>query len=169
MSAELERLKAWMERNGYTAQTLCEEMGYERLKIAYFNGARALGPSFQWRFGRAFKHDALMEVFGLDIDDGEYDKGYRESVWSPDRAAAHGALGYAVTSGKMPAAKKFKCHACDKPAVKHHHSSYHPGNHLCVTPLCESCHTKADRGSLNVDFGVVPTQVGLVRIAIAST
>jgi hypothetical protein len=81
--------------------------------------------------------------------------------------AANRAIATEKRHGRMLHATAYKCHACNKQARLYHHTSYLPGDRLAVVPLCDSCHRKANGRGLNVTYGVVPTHVGLIRIAIA--
>lgn len=71
--------------------------------------------------------------------------------------------------GLMKPATAYPCVNCQKPAVDYHHASYRPDDRLCVVPLCGSCHMRVHKSGLQLPaLGVVPTQVGVVRIAIAT-
>lgn len=165
MSTELDRLKAWMERNGYDhdGARLSEAMNYRANIVGgTLLGKRPIGVSFKWRFSRRIGESASLEVFGISFS------GYlTEKEATPSQYAAHQAVARARARGELLPASSYPCHGCNKPADRHHHQSYHPNDHLCVVPLCHSCHGKVHWGRLDVTFGVVPTAVGLIRIAIA--
>jgi hypothetical protein len=82
--------------------------------------------------------------------------------------AANRAVATEKRHGRMLPATAYKCHGCDRQAMDYHHTSYDPESRLAVVPLCRSCHQLAHGRGLDIDFGVVPTRVGLVRIAIAT-
>lgn len=83
------------------------------------------------------------------------------------REKAQRQVNLAVKAGRLLPIKSRKCHGCDKQAHFYHHQSYRPENSLCVVPLCASCHRLIHTERKVLNFGVVPTHVGLVRIAIA--
>jgi hypothetical protein len=162
---QLEKLHAWMERNGYSAVALNDALGYDRNSAAkIIAGERPIHRSFIWRFNRAFGNEASNEVFG---------ETFSSPAWSdreiyPGRGEAQRAVARAREHGELKPASWHKCATCDKQAVQYHHQSYLPADHLCVVPLCHSCHGKAHWKTLNLPLGVVPTHVGLIRIAISS-
>lgn len=94
-----------------------------------------------------------------------YNYGYKFE--QPEQYAAVKAVYDEVYRGRMLPPKAHKCHGCNRQAIDHHHASYKEQDRLCVVPLCRSCHTRIHRGTLVLTFGIVPTAVGLIRIAIA--
>lgn len=169
MDTELERLKAWMERNGHDDQSFAQVMSkpFGRLgaTLNVLNGKKPITQAFRFRFLLHFGRLSLLEVFG--IDSTNFGEGLADRDWYPEKYAAHKAVAKAIGRGELLPAKEYKCHACSKQARQHHHQSYHPNDHLCVVPLCQSCHAKANHGTLDVTFGVVATRAGVIRIAIA--
>jgi transcriptional regulator with XRE-family HTH domain len=86
----------------------------------------------------------------------------------PEKYAARLAVANAINHGKLHPASFYKCHGCDQQAQQWHHESYLPEDRLCVVPLCRSCHSSHHSGRKPLSFGVVPTQVGLIRLAISN-
>lgn len=65
-------------------------------------------------------------------------------------------------------ASAYPCVVCYAQAEDYHHPSYRPDDRYCVIPLCTKCHYHVHRSNLQLPrLGIVPTSVGLVRIAIA--
>lgn len=169
MTTELERLKAWMAENNYDTTALAKHLRIKYSSLYKMLSDRGnISASFKWKFYLAFGPDLSRSLFDMS---GRKPTTHprSESIISPERYAAHQAVARAIRKGELLPAKTYKCHACDKKADQYHHSSYDPADRLCVVPLCRSCHGKANRNSLGVDLGVVPTAVGLIRIAIATT
>lgn len=158
MSTELDRLKTWMAENDIDARELARQTRctYEYV-YRILSGIRPAPEKFKWAFYHKYGEKALMSIF-MEPGDGHGSHIYE----------AHKAVNNAIKEGKLLPASAYKCCACDETAREHHHFSYHPDNYLCVTPLCSKHHRLADRGKLNIPLGVVPTAVGLVRIAIAT-
>ncbi len=78
------------------------------------------------------------------------------------------AVRRAIANGRLLRASCYPCASCTKPARYHHHCSYLPSDYLCVVPLCGRCHRRVHNSQLKLPhLGVVPTHVGMVRIAIA--
>lgn len=155
MTTDLERLKAWMELNGYSTLGLSAALGYKRDTIKTFAGDNDMSFGFYSRFAYRFGIETFGEIFGRH--------GYGE------RLMAQIAVANAIGEGKLPPVKDFQCRGCFKQAQHYHHPSYRPSDYLNVVPLCAKCHYLAHRGKLDINFGgVVPTRVGLVRIAIAT-
>jgi hypothetical protein len=161
---KLERLRTWIEQNGYDGDSLSRALGYAvNMAEAILTEKHQLGISFIWRFNRTFGRELTQQLFDTSFT-GQY---FVERDITPDQYAAHAAVSAARRNKLLPAATAHVCHGCNKQANQYHHQSYHPDDHLCVVPLCHSCHTKTHRGSLSLTFGVVPTAVGLIRIAVA--
>jgi transcriptional regulator with XRE-family HTH domain len=157
VTAELDRLKAWMTASNMDARELAKQTGFSYPFVyRIMSGLRPASEKFKWAFFHAYGQDTAIQVFA-----GEAKKD------RPHIYQAQKALTKAVKDGKLLPASSYKCHACPKQAREFHHPSYHPDDYLCVVPLCSGCHRKADRGKLNVTYGVVPTRVGMVRIAIS--
>lgn len=167
MDSDLERLKTWMAENGFDAQSLIETMREPRpgTVLNMLNGKNPISQPFKFRFWHQFGHKALAEVFGINAEN--FSKVLSERDWFPDRYAAHRALTEAIKQGVMQPANTYKCHGCDKQAQHYHHESYAPKDHLAVVPLCRKCHQQHHGGRRRLTFGVVPTSVGVIRIAIA--
>lgn len=166
--SELERLKAWMADNDLKMKPFAKKMEMPYITVYMMLSRRnRLSASFKVRFIKTFGYQLALSIFD-PFDTKSQPDPNREQVTHPHKYAAHQALARARYRKEILPAKAYKCHGCDKQAAQHHHCSYHPDDNLCVVPLCRSCHGKANRGSLDVDYGVVPTGVGLVRIAIAT-
>lgn len=168
MTTHLERLLVWMERENVSAQQLQKQLRYVRFGTfcKILNGTMSISEFFTLRFAKAFGPDATREVFGIAFEPEDV-RHYARSVWRPDYFAAHRAVMDAVKVGTLLPAKSYKCHGCDSMAQQYHHESYLPSNRLCVVPLCRKCHRRHHTGRARLAFGVVPTRVGLIRIAIA--
>ncbi len=85
---------------------------------------------------------------------------------------AYAAVRKALKTGELLRPSAYPCHVCHQPACDYHHASYRADDVLCVVPLCRKCHRhlrpfSVSGTQITPDFGVVPTSVGLVRIAIA--
>lgn len=165
MTTELERLKAWMEKTGNTPQRLawatCVSTGrIERI----LNGDYPMGERMKFTFGLKFGREALVSIFDFENPPVNH-RDHRD--WYPERQAARRALSTAVRQGVLRPAKTHKCQACPEQAKHYHHPSYHSNDHLCVVPLCGSCHMKVHRAAMPLHLGLVPTFTGLIRIAIA--
>lgn len=155
MSTEFERLKVWMDANGHDAISLQKALS-TRFSLKYVvSGMRHISDGLRCRFRDTFGDSAFAVIFGNDRD--EYLARY----------AAQLAVLRAVTKGHLLPAKTHGCHGCNKQAHSYHHESYAPEDRLCVVPLCRSCHRRHHIGTKRLDFGIVPTSVGLIRIAIA--
>lgn len=139
MANDLERLKTWMTKSNYNGATLSLELGYSRDWMAtIFKGERGIRDSFHRRFYAVFGSVEYMTAFGasaIEMDE-------------PEKWMAQAAVSTAVQRGDLLPAKSYKCRACSNRAVHYHHQSYRLTDHLCVVPLCKSCHYKADRGKL---------------------
>lgn len=163
MTTDLERLKVWMKANGHDSKSLSKALGYYRDAAKnILNGTLPINQSFKCRF-LSISESLPFELFGINLSDG-----WRESEIYPAQYDAHLAVAKARRRDELPPASTYKCHGCNNQARRYHHQSYHPDDHLCIVPLCDSCHSKAHWGSLNITFGVVPTSVGIIRISIAS-
>lgn len=90
-----------------------------------------------------------------------------DTHWT-EKIPANSAISRAVHRGNMLPAKAYKCAGCNEKAKDFHHASYHKEDWLCVVPLCRSCHQFVHQSDRQITFGVVPTAVGLIRIAIAN-
>lgn len=165
MSTELERLKAWMSENDMTAAKLADALHVNR-EIVWnaLADRRPISAKIKLHFLYKYGEKLAFEIF--EIRRQPTHKLALQNT-HPEKYAAHQALAGAVRRGEMPPAKQFKCHCCDKQATQYHHPSYRAEDRLNVIPLCKSCHNKADRGTLDTSLGVVPTGVGVIRIAIA--
>lgn len=86
-----------------------------------------------------------------------------------DKTPANIAISRAIKRGHLAPAKTHKCHGCNEQAKDYHHCSYREDDYLCVMPLCRKCHQQVHQSGREIEGGVVPTAVGLVRIAIASS
>ena len=62
--ADVERLTAWMDRNGYSMKRLADELGmsYDGVYQALIVRKR-VGEAFRWRFARRFGMDVAERVF----------------------------------------------------------------------------------------------------------
>lgn len=70
---------------------------------------------------------------------------------------------------RMYRADNYQCVVCGCAAQDYHHQSYQEDDRLCVIPVCKKCHTRIHKCGLELPpLGIVPTGVGLVRIAIAA-
>lgn len=159
MSTELERLKAWMAKHGYDAESLQKALG-ARFSLHYLlNGTSRFGleihNSLRSQFFDTFGFDAYAEVF---------DTGFL--AYQP-QYAAQTAVQAAKLRGDILPASAHKCYGCDNQADDYHHESYAKEDRLCVVPLCHKCHRNHHSGRKPLTFGVVPTAVGLIRIAIS--
>jgi hypothetical protein len=68
-------------------------------------------------------------------------KRVRDKIARTDYTRAHGVIGSAVYSGRMPAASTLLCVRCGKQAAHyHHHQGYAKENHYNVIPVCAQCH-----------------------------
>lgn len=86
------------------------------------------------------------------------------------QAKAGNAVSAAIHRGDMLSASAYLCVVCQKQAEDYHHPSYREEDRLCVIPLCTKCHIRHHRSGLQLPpLGVVPTSVGLIRIAIATS
>lgn len=170
MTTELERLSGWMERNCISEEALRQGLRTSRSIAKILTGERPIYDAFRWYFGRGFGHEALLEVFDIDKcnDDECFQPGRNQRLWRPEVYAAHIAVQAAIKNGQLLPARKFKCHGCDAQATEYHHESYLPEDNLCVVPLDRKCHRRHHTGRKRLTFGVVPTHVGLIRIAIAT-
>lgn len=98
----------------------------------------------------------------------------RGRIWydhSPQSWKAHKAIQGAVRKGELPKIAGVLCARCQAAAGNYHHPSYHEDDRLNVIPLCVSCHRLVHKYRAirrRVETGVLLTQVGMVRIAIAS-
>ncbi len=86
--------------------------------------------------------------------------------------SAYAAVRKARIAGELLPPSAYPCHVCHEPARDYHHASYRRDDVLCVVPLCRTCHRRLrplriPGTQIRPDFGVVPTAVGLIRIAIA--
>lgn len=161
---DVDRLKAWMDTNNYDSASLSKELGYLGDWIAnVINGCRPIGYSLKWRFGEAFGESAFNQVFTNHYTD----YAWKHQNRFPDQGLAQIAVSNAIRTGLLPHSSTQKCHGCDKQGQHYHHESYLPQDRLCVVPLCRSCHQRHHSGRARLTFGVVPTSVGVVRIAIA--
>lgn len=151
-----------MAANGYDSEDLATRLGYSTNWVAnIINGRRPIGLGLQGRFVAAFGQAEYENIFGVMRHVGQ------AMNRLPEQTVAQMAVNDAVNNGALPHQSSLKCHGCNKQARDYHHASYHPNDRLCVVPLCRSCHRRVHFGSLNLTFGVVPTSVGLIRIAIA--
>lgn len=75
----------------------------------------------------------------------------------------------AVARGELPKVTTMYCVRCMRPAHNYHHQSYLKSDRLCVVPVCRSCHRNMNkqRYGETIRLGIVSTNYGLVRIAIA--
>lgn len=159
MSIELYRLRAWMDRNEHTSKSLVKAFGLKRDFIyRMLIGRSRITLGFEWRFVHTFGLDAYEQVFGPYPDPTDYTA----------KVMAQYAVADAVKRGVLASAAKLKCAGCDKMADDYHHESYKPSDYFCVVPLCHTCHRCHHTGKRRLNFGIVPTCVGIVRIAIAS-
>ena len=167
MATELERLKMWMQKTGFDTKTLAEAtgVGYNAL-YKMISDRRHISDNFKYRFGNAFGFDLAFSIFDDTLKKKEPHPLAEQNVY-PAQYAAHRAVGKAQRDGELQPANKYKCLGCDEQAEHWHHPSYHPDDHLSVVPLCRACHGKAHSDKDEIPFGVVPTAVGVVRIAIA--
>lgn len=158
MSTDLERLKAWMNANEMDSSALQRMMGmtFALHKYIDFKDPWPIHDGIRYRFLDTFGDAAFQGVFG------------RESKERLAKYAAQQAVLKAVSNGELQPVKTRKCHGCNKQAQHYHHESYAPQDRLCVVPLCSKCHRLHHTGRKRLTFGVVPTAVGLVRIAIAT-
>lgn len=163
MTTELERLKAWMDLKGYDSASLSAALEYGRDWLAnILNGSRPIRYGLHVRFCAVFGVAEYVSIFSASTKH----LGVAMNRF-PEQTMAQMAVVYAVQRGTLAPAHTHKCHGCDKQAQQFHHESYHPNDRLCVVPLCRSCHRQHHTGRKVLTFGVVPTSVGLVRIAIA--
>ena len=166
MTKETKRLTMWMATNGHTSASLSQALGYKRDMIKQIiQGRKEISAKFIAVFIHALGEALGIEIFGAAAS--YLPNRLPRDVYMAHRAA-HRALTNAIKDGRLAPARSFKCHACNKPASGFHHASYHADDNLCVVPLCRSCHVRHHRSGLAITFGVVPTLVGTVRIAIAS-
>lgn len=163
MTTDIDRLRAWMGHTGIDSKSLSSAMLYTRdLVEPVLAESRLIRDGFAWRFAGAFGEEAHNKVFGESLAGRAARCGV--DAWYH---IAHLSVTSAIQCGLLPHAKTHKCAGCDTRANLFHHESYHPTNMLCVVPLCISCHMLHHNGSKRLPLGIVPTRVGLVRIAIS--
>lgn len=167
MTAMCERLRAWMKENGHTTKALADATGIKySLMSQMVADKRRISESFKWKFGKAFGYNLAIALFAPE---GEKNEPHPlcERIAEPEKYAAHKAIAKARRNGTLLAASECECHVCHRPAQQWHHPSYDPDDHLCVVPLCRSCHRKIHKGVIAPIFGIVATPIGILRIAIA--
>lgn len=82
---------------------------------------------------------------------------------------ANSAIAKERNAKRMYHATAYQCVCCMEDAQDYHHPSYREDDWLCVIPVCKKCHTRIHKCGLQLPpLGVVPTDVGLVRIAIST-
>lgn len=161
MTTEGERLKAWMIARKYSAAALARRLDYGGNALSdVMNGVRRASFGLKFKFERVFGDEITAQIF-----DPEPPRKPRQPPIG--QREAHKALTNAIKDGVLPPATTFRCHGCNKQGKDFHHASYHPGNRLCVVPLCRSCHRQHHYGSKPMTFGVIALPIGIVRIAIA--
>ena len=164
MTTDLERLKAWMAENGHDTASLTAALAYRHGGIAkILRGRREIKNGFYMRFAAVFGDEVFRQVFGDKPKEGS-----RLLNRFPEQTLAQSVVGAEVQGGRLRPASTYKCHGCDNQAQQYHHESYAPADRLCVVPLCRSCHRLHHNGRKVLTLGVVPTAVGLIRIAIAT-
>lgn len=163
MSTELDHLRTWMEHKGYDGLALSVAIGYRSDWFkTIFAGNRGVRRTVRARFIAIFGQEEYYRAFGVDAP-------VAIPNWVARQQMAHLVVSTAVQSGKLPQVSAMKCHGCPKNAQQYHHNEhYHPSDYLCVCPLCRKCHRQHHTGKKRLTFGVFPTSVGLVRIAIAT-
>lgn len=164
MATDTDRLRDWMNANGYDNKGLSHALGYHGDNVTnVLNGKVAVSHSFKCTFGQTFGRAALDVVFQFHpvpqclTAFGSYQ----------EHGKAHAAVGTEIRKGRMPHPKTLRCLGCNGQAQLYHHESYRPEDHLRVVPLCRKCHRQHHSGKKPLTFGVVPTAIGLIRIAIA--
>lgn len=148
MATDLDRLKAWMEKNGHTARSLRTAMGWrDHLEYRFRLSHPIQRPvGFMIRFLDTFGDEAFDEIFGADGKD------------SMAKYAAMLDVQIAVRKGILPKISTCSCHNCGKQANSYHHPSYHKDDRLFVIPLCDKCHQRHHKSGM---------ELAPVRIAIA--
>lgn len=156
-----------MEQEGYNARTLAEKIGMSYNSVwKVLSGKRPIGSAFRCSFGDAFGMDFAVSFFGPLPRQTK--QGATPEFDYPIHHRAHQVVSKAIRDGILLPAASYKCHGCSEQAGDYHHESYAPEDHLCVIPLCKKCHNRHHTGRTRLTFGVVPTAVGVIRIAIAS-
>lgn len=164
MATDTDRLRDWMNANSYDNKSLSDALGYQGDNVTnVLNGTVAINHSFRQRFGHDFGRAALDAVF----QDNPVPQCLTAYGNYQEHGKAHTAVGTEIRKGRMLHPSTLKCHGCPKQAQLYHHESYRPEDRLCVVPLCRMCHRQHHSGKKPLSFGVVPTSVGLIRIAIA--
>lgn len=171
-------LVQWIEQEGISQAEFAKAVGVSEGVISkMLSGRRPISDNIRWRFFCRFGGDESRKVFGGPPKEARGSKTASrreprpypsyEKEQNPERYEAAKAVAQARRFGELPHPSVYKCHNCDKPAEHYHHPSYREDDRLCVVPLCRTCHIQHHKAGLEIEFGVVPTAVGLVRIAIA--
>lgn len=156
---DLERLKTWMVEHDIKASEMANEMRLTRSAVhLILAGKRNIGDGFKWKFREAYGYIAAHFIFS-DEDKNRSPHPLSEPVAHPEQYAAHRAVAVAILRGELLPAKAYKCHGCNKQAQQYHHESYHSNDHLCVVPLCQTCHRRHHSGHTHLTFGGIPTPV----------
>lgn len=155
MTTELDRLKAWMQRNDVSDRQLQTSLRYHRFGTfcKILNGTMPISEQFTRHFAMSFGPEATLEVFGIRYEPNDI-RHYAGSVWRPGYAAAHLAVSNAIKAGEVPHPSTQKCYGCPKQAQLFHHESYAPEYHLTVVPLCRSCHVCHHNGSKKLSIAI---------------
>lgn len=163
-------LVQWIEQKGISQAAFAREIGMSAASVSkMLSGKRPMSGTLKWRFFLKFGEEETERLFGGPEDYSREPKPYPGYDWvqNPERYEAAKAVAQARRFGELPHPSVYKCHNCDKPAEHYHHPSYREDDRLCVVPLCRTCHIQHHKAGLEIEFGVVPTAVGVVRIAIA--
>lgn len=160
---ERDRIADFMQRHGYDFTSLSLALEYrDNWMESLLKTTRYIRSGFRTRFAAVFGIDEYNKIFG---DDGK--PLCAESHKYARQVFAQITVAKAIKRGELPHPTSLKCHGCNEQARQYHHESYELEDRLCVVPLCRSCHRQHHTGRKRLTFGVVPTSVGLVRIAIA--
>lgn len=164
MTTDRERLIAWMAEKGITTAEMSATF---RVRGDWVRSALNGRPPILWR-PHGEINGGLKRSFAMAYGPEEYERVFGELDDDTCRTWAPYAVAHAVRRGFLPHLKTQQCCGCFAAAQAYHHQSYHPFDWLCVVPLCDKCHRNHHTGKRRLTFGIVPTSVGLVRIAIAS-
>jgi hypothetical protein len=160
MTTERERLMTWMLEKGITAAEMAATFRTRGNWVKSYLYGRPPGQLRKIDGG-------LMRFFAMAYGPEEYERVFGKLDDATCRVWAPYAVKNAVTRGFLPSLKTQQCYGCYAAAQAYHHESYHPFDWLCVVPLCDTCHMRHHKGVKRLTFGIVPTSVGLIRIAIA--
>lgn len=161
---DIDRLKAWMERNGYDSNGLSRALGYESDWLKnILNGNRPFRNGLMIRMAALFGEDEMASVFADSLA--------RSPLYvftEPKKVAAQMAVAGAVRTKELLPAASHICVNCLGQAKQYHHQSYLHSDWLNVVPLCGVCHSRFHTAGMPLPtLGIVPTRVGIVRIAIS--